>query len=117
MDEFGTTAGAVGDAVPDQLRALFNNPDDVRVQQLPSVLPGFDSLAVHFGVGARMMWAPLGDLGVCESGDVGCVELLEFDGGAPAQGAVASLPVVEDLQVLKDRVGEFHAGIPTPAVQ
>ena len=53
MDEFGTTAGAVGDAVPDQLRALFNNPDDVRVQQLPCVLPGLDSLAVHFGAGAR----------------------------------------------------------------
>ena len=53
MDAFGTTAGAVGDAVPDQLRALFNNPDDVRVQQLPCVLPGFDSLAVHFGAGAR----------------------------------------------------------------
>jgi hypothetical protein len=42
MDEFGTTAGAVGDAVPDPLRALFNNPDDVRVQQLPCVLPGLD---------------------------------------------------------------------------
>jgi hypothetical protein len=53
MDEFGTTAGAVGDAVPDELRALFNNPDDVRVQQLPCVLPGLDSLAVHFGAGAR----------------------------------------------------------------
>jgi hypothetical protein len=54
------------------------------------------------------MWTPLGDLDVCESGDVGGVELLEFDGGAPAQGAVASLPVVEDLQVLKDRVGELE---------
>jgi hypothetical protein len=43
------------------------------------------------------MWAPLGDLGVCESGDVGGVELLEFNGGAPAQRAMASLPVVEDL--------------------
>jgi purine nucleoside permease len=53
MDAFGTTAGAVGDAVPDQLRALFNNPDDVGVQQLPCVLPGLDSLAVHFGAGAR----------------------------------------------------------------
>jgi hypothetical protein len=30
---------------------------------------------------------------------------------------VASLPVVEDLQVLKDRVGELHAGPPPPAIQ
>src|SRR5215207_7582660 len=52
-----------------------------------------------------LVWAPLGDPGVCESGDVGCVELLEFNRGAPAQGAMASLPVVEDLQVLKDGVG------------
>jgi hypothetical protein len=59
----------------------------------------------------------LGDLGVCESGDVGGVELLEFNGGAPAQGTVASLPIVEDLQVLKDRIGELHAGLPSPAVQ
>src|SRR5215207_8367703 len=64
-----------------------------------------------------LMWSPLGDLGVCESGDVGCVELLEFNGGAPAQGAVASLPVVEDLQVLKDRVGQLDASIPPPAIQ
>src|SRR5829696_8055771 len=54
---------------------------------------------------AIVVWAPLGDPGVWESGDVGCVELLEFNGGAPAQGAVASLPVVEDLQILKDGVG------------
>jgi hypothetical protein len=46
-------------------------------------------------VGMRVVWAPLGDLGVCESGDVGDVELLEFNGGAPAHGAVASLSVVE----------------------
>lgn len=37
----------------DQLRSLFNNPDRVRVQQLPCELPGLDSLAVHFGPGAR----------------------------------------------------------------
>jgi hypothetical protein len=48
-----------------------------------------------------VVWAPLGDLGVCESGDVGGVELLEFERGAPAQGGMASLPVVEDLQVLR----------------
>jgi hypothetical protein len=64
-----------------------------------------------------VMWVPLVDPGVCESGDVGPVELLEFDGGVPAEGVVASLPVVEDLQVLKDRVGELDAGPPPPAVQ
>ncbi len=53
MDEFGTTAKAAGDAVPESLRTLFNNPDDVRVQKLPCALPGLDSLAVHFGAGAR----------------------------------------------------------------
>ena len=54
---------------------------------------------------------------MCESGNVGGVELLEFNRGAPTQGAVASLPVVEDLQVLKDRIGELKAGPPPPAVQ
>jgi hypothetical protein len=53
MDEFGTTAHAGGDPVPDQLKSLFNNPDNVRVQLLPCVLPGLDSLAVDFGAGAR----------------------------------------------------------------
>jgi len=52
MDQFGTIAVG-GDPVPDQLRSLFNNPDDVRVQQLPCELPDQDSLAVHFGAGAR----------------------------------------------------------------
>ena len=47
----------------------------------------------------------MGDLGVCESGDVGGVEVLELNRGAPAQRAVASLPIMEDLQVLQDRVG------------
>jgi hypothetical protein len=44
------------------------------------------------------------------------MELLEFDWGAPTQGAVASLPVVDDLEVLKDRVGELDASDPSPAV-
>ena len=64
-----------------------------------------------------LVWAPLVTLGVCESGDVGGVELLEFNGGAPAQGTVASLPIVEDLQALKDRVGQLHSGPPPSAVQ
>ena len=53
MDDFGTTAGATGSPVPDQLRSLFNRPGDVRVQELPCALPGLASLAVHFGAGTR----------------------------------------------------------------
>jgi hypothetical protein len=60
---------------------------------------------------------PLGDLGVCESGDVGGVELLEFNRGAPAQGAVASLPVMEDLQILKDGIGQLDTGVPALPVK
>jgi hypothetical protein len=48
-----------------------------------------------------VVWAPLGDLAVCESGDVDGVQLLVLNRGAPTQSAVASLAVVEDLQVLK----------------
>jgi hypothetical protein len=33
--------------------------------------------ALRFAI--ALVWAPLGDLGVCESGDVDCVELLEFN--------------------------------------
>lgn len=53
MDTFASTGDAKGDPVPEPLRTLFNHPDDVRVQHLPSALPGLDSLAVHFGAGAR----------------------------------------------------------------
>jgi quercetin dioxygenase-like cupin family protein len=53
MDKFGMTVGQRGESVPDQLRSLFNHPDDVRVQELPCELPGRDSLAVHFSAGAR----------------------------------------------------------------
>jgi mannose-6-phosphate isomerase-like protein (cupin superfamily) len=53
MDKFGETAGVSGEPVPDQLRSLFNDADKVRVQQLPCELAGLDSLAVHFGAGAR----------------------------------------------------------------
>src|SRR5216117_4082063 len=37
--------------------------------------------------------------------------------GEHAQGAVASGAVVEDLQVLKDRVGQLDPGLPAVAVQ
>jgi len=53
MDQIGTVTNDGGNPVPDQLRALFNKPDDVRVQELPCELPDKGSLAVHFGAGAR----------------------------------------------------------------
>lgn len=53
MDEFGTVTKASGDPVPDALRALFNNADGVRVQELPCELEDRGSMAVHFGAGAR----------------------------------------------------------------
>jgi hypothetical protein len=64
---------------------------------------------LRFGDGmVSLVWAPLGDLVCASQATSGGVELLVLDRGAPAQGAVASLPVVEDLQVLKDRVGQLH---------
>ena len=53
MDQFSTVTNNGGDPVPSQLRALFNKPGDVRVQELPCELPDKGSLAVHFGAGAR----------------------------------------------------------------
>jgi hypothetical protein len=55
--------------------------ESLTLQKAGAVLPG-------------VIWARPGDLGVCESGDVGCVQLLEFDRSAPVQGTLASLPVV-----------------------
>ena len=54
MDEFGTVSHSDSDPVPDQLRGLFNHPDDVRVQKLPRAgLEDRGSMAVFFGAGAR----------------------------------------------------------------
>lgn len=53
MDEFGSTISGEDIAVPEELRSLFNDPDEVRVQPLPCNLPGLKSMAVHFGAGAR----------------------------------------------------------------
>ncbi|SIM48096.1 cupin domain-containing protein [Micromonospora cremea] len=53
MDKFGTVSADGADPVPDELRSLFNKPDNVRVQMLPNELPDWGSLAVHFGAGAR----------------------------------------------------------------
>ena len=54
MDEFGTVSQSDSDPVPGQLRGLFNNPDDVRVQKLPRAgLEDRGSMAVFFGAGAR----------------------------------------------------------------
>ena len=44
---------------------------------------------------------------------------LEFvlDGAEHAGGGVAALAVVEDLEVVEDRVGQFQAGAPSLAVE
>ncbi|GAA4261008.1 hypothetical protein GCM10022255_091930 [Dactylosporangium darangshiense] len=39
MDDIANTANPAGDPVPQQLRFLFNRPDDVRVRHLPCALP------------------------------------------------------------------------------
>ena len=54
MDEFGTVSQGDSSPVPDQLRGLFNHPDDVRVQKLPRAgLEDRGSMAVFFSAGAR----------------------------------------------------------------
>jgi quercetin dioxygenase-like cupin family protein len=53
MDKFGKVAAASGSPVPDQLRQLFNEPDDVRVEALPCELSDRGSMAVFFGAGTR----------------------------------------------------------------
>ena len=53
MDEFGTVSQSESNPVPDHLRGLFNNPEDVRVQKLPNALGDRGSMAVFFGAGAR----------------------------------------------------------------
>jgi hypothetical protein len=59
-------------------------------------------------VNAGVAWAPLGDL-VCASQAASVEWSFSNSTGVRQPKAVASLPVVEDLQVLKDRVGELHA--------
>ena len=53
MDEFDSTISGDVVAVPGDLRSLFVNPDKVRLQALPCLLPGLTSLAVHLAAGAR----------------------------------------------------------------
>jgi hypothetical protein len=45
------------------------------------------------------------------------VSSFELDGGEHAERWVAALTVVEDLEVLEDRVGEFDPGPPAFAVE
>ncbi|MFF3891421.1 hypothetical protein [Streptomyces sp. NPDC001914] len=53
MDTLETVSAGKGEPVPQQLRVLFNRPDDVKVQKLPCALPDEDSLAEHFAAGSR----------------------------------------------------------------
>ena len=45
------------------------------------------------------------------------VEVLVFDRGEHPERAVTSLSVVEDLEVLEDRVGELDASLPLATVE
>ncbi|MGQ0466069.1 MAG: cupin domain-containing protein [Sporichthyaceae bacterium] len=54
-NEYATADAAKAGPVPEALRALFNNPDEVKVQTLPCLLPGLGSKAVFFNAGARTM--------------------------------------------------------------
>ncbi|MFD5723506.1 hypothetical protein [Streptomyces sp. NPDC127036] len=76
MDAFESVTASKEEPVPEQLRNLFNHPDDVKVQKLPCGLPDEGSMAVHFadvGAGADLRRA---------DGDRG-------RGGVPAQQVVA----------------------------
>src|SRR5215217_2537650 len=67
--------------------------------QAPPWSPGWpcQTTVEAIGLSIRLIWTPPDDLGVCESGDVGGGELLVLEWGEPAERAVASLPVVDDL--------------------
>lgn len=53
MDEFATVDVNQGNPPPQKLEALFNDPEQVRVQALPCALDGLSSKAVHFPAGIR----------------------------------------------------------------
>lgn len=55
MDEFATADAQAGKPVPEKLQALFNIPDDVRIQAYPCALLNQKSMGVHFGAGSRTM--------------------------------------------------------------
>ncbi|MEP6698004.1 MAG: cupin domain-containing protein [Pseudonocardiales bacterium] len=55
MDEFATTDIAQAADVPEALRALFNDPDHVKVQRPPSEIPDLASRAGYFAAGTRTM--------------------------------------------------------------
>ena len=53
MDEFATVDVNQGNPPLEKLQALFNDPEQVRVQTLPCALDGLSSKAVHFPAGVR----------------------------------------------------------------
>ncbi len=105
MEEFGSTT--VGDvaAVPDQLRALFNKPEDVRVQPLPCRLPGLQSTAVYFGAGARTVPH------VHRAG-----QHLVYTDGVGVVGDEAGVHVVRAGDVVSSPPGGWHWHGATPAM-
>lgn len=53
MDQFATVDPTSSVPIPPPLQALFADHTGVRVQKLPSLLPGLDSKVVYFDAGAR----------------------------------------------------------------
>lgn len=53
MNEFATVDVSHGNPIPDSLHPVFNHPEQVRLQPLPSALEGFNFKAVHFPAGVR----------------------------------------------------------------
>ena len=49
----------------------------------------------------------------CDGQVVVVVDSLVFDRGSHLEGGVASLPVVEDLEVFEDGVGQLDTGVPS----
>lgn len=107
MDEFATIDANQGVPVPDALTALFNDAEKVRIQPMPSGLPGHRSIAVHFSAGARTV----------PHKHTGGQHLIVTEG----VGVVADengVHVVRDGDVVTNPPGgwHWHGGTPTTAM-
>ena len=84
----------------------------------PRTAPGFlEALACPWlcGVGGLPSFCGVGELDPsCHGGGLAGLEL---DRAEHAQGAVATLAVMEDLEVFEDGVGELDAGPPAVSVE
>ncbi len=66
------------------------------------------------------LWAALGSvesIELSQAAGVGSHRGLELDGCQHLKRRVAALAIVEDLQILEDRVGQLHSGLPCLSVE